>query len=454
MRQNLNIPRLMLSDLEAGCASWRLAVGLLYILKNRGFSVSCCLIGTDFTAATELQRAADRPIRILEPRFSSFDEIATEIYLSTLGSDFLLIVSPFSFYDSCSNSDFAGSPAEIAVRTKTPVVFTSDGGVYGSGIVPLIKGFQEFASGVNLAGVVICDSDSQAGLTSKPREANFYKTYMREQLGIHNVCWLPEGLFLDAGFSKGRKSEPLSFSREKIVKFLQTLSKELNIEGLITSASEAESVAVDNIPAPIGNRIKIAVADDPCFCLGYSNNIENFAFHGAKIARFSPLIDKKIPAGAQILYFRGAIADKYDREVIENTELWQDVRGFIERRGVLISEGSSTAMLSKSYGDNSKVQGIGILNASYRRVKSKQVLFQSFESFQESLLGSEGLALDMYNTGEVKEYDTEKLGKALRSSNEHYRYECLIGGFSQLYFTGYPYIKPQSKIIQNILSEV
>lgn len=454
METSLNIPRLMISNLGSGDGAEELATGLLYLLKNKGFSVSCCLIGSDFVLANNLQRAADRPVRILEPRLTNYEQMATELYLASLGSDFLLVVSPYSFYDACGIEAFSGSPAELAVRTVTPVLFVSEGARFGSGIVPLIKGFVEFASGVKLAGVVITDQDSAAGLSTASREKSYYQKYLTEQLQIPLVSWFPRKIFSDVDLKPAEQALlPANPTREKMIKFLQVLSQGLDLDLLIQKAGQAESVKIKNVPDSLNCRIKVAVADDPCFALGYANNIESLAYHGARIARFSPLIDNKIPEGAQILYLRSCFLQKYERDLMENQEMLEAIKNFADKNGSIIAEGESVCLLAKNFGDNLKNKGLGILPFSIRNNTRPQKSFEILKTFQDSLLGTEGLDLPMFNPGLWRDADSEKAGKALRGKKDSYKYDGLMRSFNQLFFIGYPYFSANYQILRNILKD-
>ena len=150
----LTLPRLLLSGVSSDSYAPEICLGLLEYFKVRQLAVSVCLIGSDLKLATMLERQTGRAVRSLDPQLLSFEDILIELHSASVGAEFLLIVTPFGFYDSERVGEFRGTAAEIAARTQTPVLLTINADSFGNGALPLIRGYQGLVAGLNIVGAI------------------------------------------------------------------------------------------------------------------------------------------------------------------------------------------------------------------------------------------------------------------------------------------------------------
>ena len=412
----LTIPRIIISGISENSSAEKVALGLVYILQNKGFNVSCCIIGSDFQLATVLSRAINRYVRLLDPRLLSFEQILSETYLSSLGADFLLIISPQGLYTSIKSDNFILTPAEIAVRTDTPVILTGEIDSLRSGIVPTVKGFKDFAQGLKILGYIgisgnkniqkICDVPSLFA------EFNPLPLVSILDLEIVNLLALPLGV--------SHKRNETSIDRKDLLILIKHLELKVNLEILIQISKKVKSIEITEFTAnPLQRRTRIAVAEDLCFSLGYQNNLELLQYFGAEIVPFSIMTDQKLPKNISAIYLRGAFLNDYFIDLKDRLEIKSEVIEFAKKGGVIFSEGSATAFLCKDYGDNIDIpitQGLGLINAS-AKYSEKEEFYGEGLTEQISVIGDLDLPISFFNKNDWHLVRPEKMTRVLKISD-------------------------------------
>jgi cobyrinic acid a,c-diamide synthase len=164
--------------------------------------------------------------------------------------------------------------------------------------------------------------------------------------------WLPEVAFstqLPVRGASQRHNQtvlPMAFLTE----LAQLVEAHVDIDQLLALARSAPTVACEGeLPQPCARRCRIAVTDDPCFSVGYQDNLALLQHFGAEPVSFSPLLDGRLPARIGGVYLTGAFLHEYGEELSRNESMRDALRQFAEAGGVVYSEGAGTAYLCRSF---------------------------------------------------------------------------------------------------------
>ena len=366
----ITVPRLLITGISAGVGKSLVATGLTVALRKRGLSVSCCVTATDLHQAVLFQRMSRRYVRTLDQRFLSPEMIRFNLYQASLGADVVLMDGSGGLHDGFSVGVPAGSDAEIARITETPTVMLVPDSQFGESLAALVAGYDSFRGGRILNALILSGVPGVTRGTTRGYQGSsvdalnaVLSSYQLPNI-FGDVPWREfAGELPGRGFSQGTNvtALPAQFFHE-----LGTLVEEsVDIDGLLRVAATAPELELPEDTDPPRNRsCRMAIANDGCFSVGFQDNIDALRYYGAELVGFSPLADQSIPEGVTGVYLPGAYLASYAEELSMNVSLRDSMRDFVERGGLLMSEGAATAFLSRSFQveENGEVyEGAGVL---------------------------------------------------------------------------------------------
>lgn len=409
----LAVPRVLLSGTHTGVGKTLLGIGLTHELRRRNVSLSCCVIGPNLLQAIVLKRLSGRYVRCLDQNLLSSSQILTSCYMSSLGSDLVLLHGNRGLYDGNLAGSIAGSDAELAILTRTPVTLVVDGRGFGNSVAALFKGFSDFGAGFDLIGAILNNLSSEQ-LDEHPRQ--FYDHCMRQvdlapTLGV--VPQLPGTHAVPPRGASQQKIET-SIARQLLIDLGNLVSQHVDIEELVEKAGNVVSLRLESFEhKPSARRARIAVSDDSCFNICFQDNLDLLRYHGAELVSFSPLADSSLPDNIGGLYLCGACLNEYAGDIAANQSMRDSIRDFAHSGGVVYSEGSGTAYLCDQFHVSDQPDaypGVGLIPGT---AQATQYQFNYIEgvSVEDSILGRPGLILKGIMTGEW----------ALRGSNQMMR---------------------------------
>ena len=130
------------------------SLGLCAALRARGLNVQPYKKGPDYIDPMWLTRAAGHSCHNLDFYTMAADEISATVALHSQSADISLIEGNKGLYDGL-DLDGSNSNAALAKLLGSPVVLVLDARGMTRGIAPLILGYQQFDTDINLAGVIL-----------------------------------------------------------------------------------------------------------------------------------------------------------------------------------------------------------------------------------------------------------------------------------------------------------
>lgn len=401
----LNVPRLLLGGTSSRVGKSLLAMGMAMALRKRGVGLSCCVVGPNLQQGTLFHRLSRRYTRFLDGQVLSTSQLAETIRQAGRGADIVFIDGQGGLFDGfgSAKNPTIGSDGQVAALTGTPVVLVADVTGITHSLAAIVKGFSSLSSEVSIGAVAgtlrgPMGNEALAELTSTLTHA---LRHFELPPYIGGIPRLPTQVELPSVRFSQRKSQttlPMQF----FVEVGQAIEAHINIDRLLEVANAAPPLVVsDSADAPQLRKGRLAVTDDSCFGLCFQDNLDLLRFYGCEIVPFSPLADSELPDRIGGLYITGAFLEFYGEELQNNLSLYESILQFIERGGVVYSEGAGTAYLCSRFGvqPDAMVRGVGLIPGD-AVLQERGWSYVEAEIAEDSVLGALGERVRGLSTGE------------------------------------------------------
>lgn len=349
MHTSLTVPRLMFAGVGSGVGRSLLVAGIAAALRTQGVSVSCCSATTAFSISALLGNLTNRTCLSLDARVLSREQVFAAVYQASIGADIVLIDGHEGLFDAQTAGSIRGSDAEIARDIGAPIVLVVDGTRFGTSVAPLLAGYGAAMGHLSNEPLPV---RPLLNLVGGNRDELFYDAAM-QLFGLPPILGAVTMLGDYASFPTTEFSECGSrtpMSRQSIADLTAAVRAEVDLDALRNYAATASAKPLSIPPfSPGMRRCRVAISSDPCFFMHYQDNINFLKYFGAETVNFSPLADRTLPRGSKAVYFTGGMIQDYGPELSANNWLKDALRTFVEKGGILYSEGAGTAFLADGF---------------------------------------------------------------------------------------------------------
>lgn len=318
--------RLVVAGTASGVGKTTIVVGLIAALRARGLTVQPFKVGPDYIDPTYHELAADRPCRNLDGWMVPADRLVASFGRASREVDFAAIEGVMGLFDGNGYEEDSGSTAAAAKLLKAPVVLTIDAAKTARSAGALALGFSRFDPELNLVGFIV----NRVGGDSHGRGVS---------AAIERATGLPVFGYFERDASLAIPERYLGLiparepgRRDDFVRAAgSAVASRLDLDKLLSIARQApplrfDETVSDEIKTDSTDRPVIAVARDEAFHFQYPENLELLEAAGAKIAYFSPLRDRSLPADASGLIFCGGFPELHAEAISANRSIQDDVR--------------------------------------------------------------------------------------------------------------------------------
>jgi cobyrinic acid a,c-diamide synthase len=196
--------------------------------------------------------------------------------------------------------------------------------------------------------------------------------------------------------------------------------------------------------------VPIAVASDQAFCFYYPDNLELLRNAGAQIKNFSPIRDRRLPAGVKGIYLGGGYPELHARQLAHNRPLRAAIREFIEAGGPVYAECGGLMYLAAALTDCVERQYpmVGAypfktrMLPRLRALGYREVLIRNktFGAPSEKVRGHEFHYSEIYGSSSSRKVDTAYLVKGMHKtmSCQGFRYKNCLASYVHLHFGSNP----------------
>lgn len=350
-------PRVLICAPGSGSGKTVITCALLRILIRKGLLPASFKCGPDYIDPLFHKKVLGIPSRNLDYFLAGKGGVMRSLKRGIKDRNIGIIEGVMGFYDGMGASSIEGSSYDISRITGTPAILVINAKGMSRSAAALVKGFVEYMDYERnqIKGIILNNIS--------PSIAADITKLIEEEVHVPVIGYLPHVSEADIASRHLGLVLPDEIPEliEKIDLMADKLEENLNFEKLLEIAAEAETIPdVEESFAPSFKKKKnlanpqIAVAMDEAFCFYYEDNLDMLRDMGARITFFSPLHDKQLPK-AQGYIIGGGYPELYAKELSENSEMINSIRGAFLRRVPIFAECGGFMYLQENMNDKEGV---------------------------------------------------------------------------------------------------
>ncbi|NWQ43569.1 cobyrinate a,c-diamide synthase [Bacillus sp. EB106-08-02-XG196] len=356
--------RMVIAGTGSGVGKTTLTIGLMAALMKKGLTVQGFKCGPDYIDPSYHTAVTKRESRNLDSWMLTKDLVLDIFTHGSKGSDISIIEGVMGFFDGKSPVTNEGSTAEISLITKSPVLLVVNCESMARSAAAIVKGFQLFAEGPNIAAVIAnkVGSEGHFQLVKKAIEQECHVPvigYLKRELDIE----IPERhLGLIPSMERGELD---SFFDKLGTLISETVDIDRFFELAVAEPLE-ESRGSSIFEKQREYLVKVAVAKDSAFNFYYPENLEIMEAKGIEIVYFSPLADEEVPDDVDGLYIGGGFPEEFAQDLACNLNAKRSVKHAIESGLPTLAECGGFMYLTEfiETTDKKKVEMAGVIPGS------------------------------------------------------------------------------------------
>lgn len=313
-------PRLLIAAPSSGTGKTSVSIALCRAFSRKGVMVSPFKAGPDFLDPTHLAKAANAPCYNLDTWMMGPDYV-TALAGKTTG-EIAIMEGVMGLFDGAAPGQLSGSSAEIAQKTRTPVVLVVNAHGMAGSIAALVKGFASFCEGVEIQGVIAnqVGSSGHGKILATALDA----AGLPPLLGAIQRGAFPSLPSRHLGLVPA-DADPFHDSHLDLL--ADALEAHVDLDRIFSVAKKAPVFSPPQEKAsPFAGKpaatkpVPLAVARDAAFHFYYEDTLEALEDAGFTLCFFSPLTDTRLPDAAGI-FIGGGYPEVHARTLEENTAM-------------------------------------------------------------------------------------------------------------------------------------
>jgi cobyrinic acid a,c-diamide synthase len=320
--------RLVIAGTGSGVGKTTLTIGLMSAFMKKGYTVQGFKCGPDYIDPSYHTAVTGRRSRNLDSWMLSHDTVKEILKRGSTGADISIIEGVMGFYDGKNPMNNQGSTAEISMITESPVILVVNCASMARSAAAIAKGFQCFAEGVNIVGVIANQVGSEG-------HYKLVKTAIEQECSIPVVGYLKRETEIE--IPERHLGLIPSVERGELDSFFDQLgeliSETVDIER-IYELSQTTTLEIDDSPLFQKKKdpfIRIAVAKDSAFNFYYQENFELLEANGAELVYFSPLDGEALPENIDGLYIGGGFPEEFAEDLSKQEYVKASIRQAVEQ---------------------------------------------------------------------------------------------------------------------------
>ena len=329
MNGGIEIPRIVVAGTQSGVGKTTIVSGLLMELRKRGKKVQSYKVGPDYIDPGYHALASGRPCHNLDSWLMPQERLLSLFGSTSRGMDLAVVEGVMGLFDGGRGG--VASTAAIARLIGAPVVLVVNCRSAGESIAAVVLGFQQYDSGVKIAGVIL----NQIG--SDTHEQMVTEALQRIGVRVLGVIRRTENLKVQ---ERHLGLVPVTEnSAEAVLENIHAaITGHIDIEALIDIAAQAGCVEMPREASlPESRSARIGVAQDEAFSFYYPESLRVLEEMGAELVPFSPLRDKALPEVDGLL-LGGGFPEMFLEELSGNQAMHQSIREAAQRQMPMLAE--------------------------------------------------------------------------------------------------------------------
>jgi cobyrinic acid a,c-diamide synthase len=353
--------RIVIAGTGSGVGKTTLTIGLMSALKKRGLTVQGFKCGPDYIDPSYHTAVTNRASRNLDSWMLTKDTVLDIFANGSKGADISVMEGVMGFFDGKNPETNEGSTAEISMITKSPVLLVVNCASMARSAAAIVKGFQLFADGPNIVGVIAnkVGSEGHFHLVKKAIEQECHVPvigYLKRELDIE----IPERhLGLIPSIERG-ELDPFFDKLGELVLGTVDIDRLLELSVAEPLTRKERSSLFERKKETL---VRIAVAKDAAFNFYYHENLEIMEALGVEVVYFSPLKDEALPQNVDGLYIGGGFPEEFAHELANNIKSKNTIKDGIENGLPTLAECGGFMYLTESIEttEKTKHQMVGVI---------------------------------------------------------------------------------------------
>jgi len=443
--------RLIVAGTGSGSGKTTVTLGLMRAFALQGLKVQGFKCGPDYIDPAYHAAVTGRAAYNLDSWMTDSPYLLNSFLRRSEAADLSIIEGVMGLYDGKDADGLAGSTAEIAILTGSPVLLVVDVRSMGSSAAAIVLGFQQLEPRIHIAAVLVnrCGSRShyetvklaiesacgipvigwlarEAGLDIPERHLGLLPAVERGELAPlfnHAAALLEEGTDLRQLLNMARSAPLLQHSSDQPAQHAVSGAARQSWnppcgQSRGTAAVTVESALPADAAGSFGTAPVIAVARDAAFNFYYADNLELLAQAGAQIMEFSPLRGDGIPAEADGLYLGGGFPEEFAAAISGNSVFMDGLRQAANNGMPIYAECGGYMVLTTSITDREGLEHkmAGIIPAHAVMQERRAALgYREVTALEDCLLLRKGETL----RGHEFHYSVMHYEKEVRSSHAY-----------------------------------
>lgn len=290
-----------------------ITMGLLKVLKDRGFEVQSYKVGPDYIDPDFHEYITKVPARNLDLYLMGEDGVKASF--SRGKGDYAVVEGAMGLYDGKGIST-QYSTAHVSKVLNLPVILVLSPKAKASTLCAEIQGLMNFQS-INIAGIIFNNI--------KESYYKLLRAAVEKYCNIKVFGYVPkdERLSLKSRHLGLVQSAEIEDLNKKIEVCAGLIENNVDVDSLLKYFVAAEKYSDNFHVKNMG--IKSAVAYDKAFSFYYKENIELLQEAG-QVQFFSPLEDKELPKDVDFIYLGGGYPEVFIERLSENKTMLNSIR--------------------------------------------------------------------------------------------------------------------------------
>ena len=434
---------------SSGSGKTSVVVGLLSLLKKKGYEVGSFKCGPDYIDPMFHRAVMDVESHNLDLFLASADRVREFYQRYSAGKTAVICEGAMGYFDGLGGITDEASAWNVADTLDLPVIAVIDAKGASLSIAAQILGLKSLRQPHHIVGVILNKCSKMLYQRLKP--------VLEAETGVKLLGCLPyvEGAEFSSRHLGLYTAGEISDLNQRIEKIAEALEDSFDFESFEELCDRDEKDSDDSSVAESGDieickghakdgedctmdgqeshaKTKIAVARDDAFCFLYEETLDTLKEQGAELIFFSPLHDEKLPEGISGLYLPGGYP--------------KDIKFAIESGLPTVAECGGFLYLCEALEDENGdiYEQVGIFKgAATNKEKLVRFGYSLLSQEEDSLLFRAGEEVPMH---EFHYWDAADPGSDLlatkplggRSYRCAFATDTLYAGFPHLYLAGKP----------------
>ncbi len=325
----MRLPRFMVAAPASGSGKTLVTCGILQALVNRGLRVASFKCGPDYIDPMFHSRVIGARSKNLDAFFVRDDTLRYLFGRTAETCDISVVEGVMGFYDGMSVLGTEASSHDVSRKLDIPVILLLNCRGASLSVLPVLKGFLEFAEN-NIRGVIFNNMSQRVYELIAPEA---------RRMGVEPIGYVPKvtDLVLESRHLGLVLPSEIEELRDKLNRLADILEGTLDLDLLLRIAGEAPDLEYSAPEVRRVEGVRIGLADDETFCFTYEDNVELLERCGAEIVRFSPMDDERLPDVDGIV-LSGGYPELHASELESNPSMLDDIRAKAARGMPIIAE--------------------------------------------------------------------------------------------------------------------